>query len=157
VITASIQSQSKFKTAGKQYRLIKLKDGMLDTRQSYLLPSIIQTVCNDPDIYYYKLIYTTNAKADVIADKFASHFISAFSCNDPQKANSVKQDYVCMRDCGLPLCTPCFTGPRVHTTQPKRHRLVHPVQSRLSSDMRGHVLSPKLPLRLPQSRHSSNI
>ena len=67
------------------------------------------------------LIYTTNAKADVIADKFASHFISAFSCNDPQKANSVKQDYVCMRDCGLPLCTPCFTGPRVHTTQPKRH------------------------------------
>jgi len=45
------------------------------------------------------------AEADVIADKFASHFTSVFSCNDPQKANSIKQDYVSMRAnyCGLPL------------------------------------------------------
>ena len=44
-------------------------------------------------------------EADVIADKFASHFTSVFSCNDPQKANSIEQDYVSMRAnyCGLPL------------------------------------------------------
>jgi len=44
------------------------------------------------------------AEAAIIADKFASHFRSVFSCNDPQKANSIKQDYVSMRAnyCGLP-------------------------------------------------------
>jgi len=42
--------------------------------------------------------------ADVTAAKFASHFTSVFSCNDPQKANSIKQDYVTSRAnyCGLP-------------------------------------------------------
>ena len=43
--------------------------------------------------------------AEVIADKFASHFQSVLSCNDPHKANSIKQEYVSLRAnyCGLPL------------------------------------------------------
>ena len=43
--------------------------------------------------------------ADVIVGKFASHFTSVFSCNDPQKANSIKQDDVTSRAnyYGLPL------------------------------------------------------
>jgi len=43
--------------------------------------------------------------ANVIAGKFASHFTSVFSCNNPQKANSIERDYVASRAncCGLPL------------------------------------------------------
>ena len=42
---------------------------------------------------------------DVIAGKFASYFKSIFSCNDPQKANSIKQEYdtICATYSGLPL------------------------------------------------------
>ena len=42
---------------------------------------------------------------DVIAGKFASYFTSIFSCNDPQKANSIKQDYDTLRAnySGLPV------------------------------------------------------
>ena len=43
--------------------------------------------------------------ADVIVDKFASHFKSAFTCNDPQRANLIKDDYLATRSAyhGLPL------------------------------------------------------
>ena len=43
--------------------------------------------------------------ADVTAAKFASYFTSVFSCNDPQKANSIEQDYITLRAnyCDLPL------------------------------------------------------
>jgi len=41
----------------------------------------------------------------VIADKFASHFQSVFSCNDPIKAESIRQEFVLssVNYCGLPL------------------------------------------------------
>lgn len=43
--------------------------------------------------------------ADAIVDKFTCHFKSVFTCNDPQRANLIKDDYLAKRSVyqGLPL------------------------------------------------------
>ena len=35
--------------------------------------------------------------ADVIADKFVSHFRTAFTCNNPERADSLKAEYLASR------------------------------------------------------------
>ena len=54
--------------------------------------------------WHYKFESTVSCKLiegsvdpDVTAGKFASYFTSIFSCNDPQKANSIKHDYDTLR------------------------------------------------------------
>ena len=55
------------------------------------------------------------------------------------------------------MCTPCSIGPRAHTTQPKRHldRLTQ-FKAHCPRTCAGMSFPQKLPLRLPQSRHSSS-
>ena len=55
------------------------------------------------------------------------------------------------------MCTPCSIGPRAHTTQPKRHldRFTQ-FKAHCPRTCAGMSFPQKLPLRLPQSRHSSS-